>query len=197
MKKFIEKIKRLFKNRKNFQITATDGKKYWISRSVAVHGMILAKDLDTQEIYVLLGKRGPKCPDEIGKWADVCGYIDWDETLQDALKREIYEEMGLYLDDLGTLDIRQTGIDDSINGENAVKQNITIRYQVFVDYQEVKAKLESGEINNDTEARGGESGEVSEIKLLKLTDSDPVDESQFAFNHGKLINDVINHYKKW
>lgn len=191
MKKFIEKIKRLFKNRKNFQITATDGKKYWISRSVAVHGMILAKDLETKEIYILLEKRGPKCPDEIGKWADICGYIDWDETLEDALKREIYEETGLYLDDLETLDIRQTGIDDSIDGENAVKQNITIRYQVLVDYREIKSLLDSGVININTKSRGGEDEEVSEIKLLKLTDSDPVDEKQFAFNHGKLINEII------
>ena len=184
-------MKRIFKNRKNFQVTTKYGKSYWISRSVAVHGMILAKNFETNEIYILLEKRGPKCPDEIGKWADICGYIDWDETLEDALKREIYEETGLYLDDLETLDIRQTGIDDSIDGENAVKQNITIRYQVLVDYREIKSLLDSGEINIDTKSRGGEDGEVSEIKLLKLTDSDPVDEKQFAFNHGKLINEII------
>ena len=184
-------MKRIFKNRKNFQVTTKYGKSYWISRSVAVHGMILAKNFETKEIYILLEKRGPKCPDEIGKWSDICGYIDWDETLEDALKREIYEETGLYLDDLETLYIRQTGIDDSIDGENAVKQNITIRYQVLVDYREIKSLLDSGVININTKSRGGEDGEVSEIKLLKLTDSDPVDEKQFAFNHGKLINEII------
>lgn len=184
-------MRRIFKNRKNFQVTTKYGKSYWISRSVAVHGMILAKNFETKEIYILLEKRGPKCPDEIGKWADICGYIDWDETLQDALKREIYEETGLYLDDLKTLYICQTGIDDSIDGENAVKQNITIRYKILVDYKEIKSLLDSGEININTKSRGGEDGEVSEIKLLKLTDSDPVDEKQFAFNHGKLINEII------
>ena len=184
-------MKRIFKNRKNFQVTTKDGKSYWISRSVAVHGMILALDFETKEIYILLEKRGPKCPDEIGKWSNICGYIDWDETLEDALKREIYEETGLYLDYLETLDIRQTGIDDSIDGENAVKQNITIRYQVLVDYREIKSLLDSGIININTKSRGGEDGEVSEIKLLKLTDSDPVDEKQFAFNQGKLINEII------
>ena len=153
--------------------------------------MILAVDFETKEIYILLEKRGPKCPDEIGKWADICGYIDWDETLEDALKREIYEETGLYLDYLETIDIRQTGIDDSIDGENAVKQNITIRYQVLVNYREIKSLLDSGVININTKSRGGEDGEVSEIKLLKLTDSDPVEEKQFAFNHGKLINEII------
>ena len=184
-------MKRIFKNRKNFQVTTKDGESYWVSRSVAVHGMILAKNFETNEIYILLEKRGPKCPDETGKWADVCGYIDRNETLEDALKREIYEETGLYLDDLETLNIRQTGIDDSIDGENAVKQNITIRYQILVDYREIKSLLDSGEINIDTKSRGGEDGEVSEIKLIKLTGSDPVDEKQFAFNHGKLINEII------
>ena len=61
----------------------------------------------------------------------------------------------------------------------------------MVDYKEIKSLLDSGEININTESRGGEDGEVSEIKLLKLTGSDPVDEKQFAFNHGKLINEII------
>ena len=105
--------------------------------------------------------------------------------------------MGLYIDDLKTKNIKFSGIDDSIDGENAVKQNVTIRYEVTLDYKEVMSLLESGEINCDTKFRGGESGEVSEIKVLKLTDSDPVDETQFAFNHGQIINSIIEHYKKW
>ena len=194
MKKF---VRRLFRNIKNFLITSTDGKKYWISRSIAVHGILLLKNFETGEVYVLLERRGPNCPDEIGKLANVCGYLDWRETLVDALKREVYEETGLYIDDLKTKNIKFSGIDDSIDGENAVKQNVTIRYEVTLDYKEVMSLLESGEINCDTKSRGGESGEVSEIKVLKLTDSDPVDETQFAFNHGQIINSIIEHYKKW
>lgn len=194
MKKF---VKKLFSNIKNFLVTTTDGKKYWISRSVAVHGVILLKDFETQDIYVLLERRGPKCPDEIGKLADVCGYLDWRETLVDALKREVYEEMGLYIDDLKTKNIKFSGIDDSIDGENSVKQNVTIRYEVTLDYTEIMGLLKDGEINCDTKSRGGEDGEVSEIKVLKLTDSEPVDETQFAFNHGQIINSIIEHYKKW
>lgn len=188
MKKF---VKRLFSNIKNFLVTTTDGKKYWISRSVAIHGIILLRDSKTNNLYVLLERRGPSCPDEVGKLANVCGYLDWRETLVGALKREIYEETGLYIDDLRTSKIEFSGIDDSIDGENSVKQNITIRYKVTLDYDEVKKLLESGEINTDTKSRGGEKGEVSEIKILKLTASNPVDETQFAFNHGQIINSII------
>lgn len=181
-------------SRKNFQVTTTYGKKYWISRSVAVHGIILLVNKKTSQSYLLVVKRGPACPDEIGKWSNVCGYLDWDETLLDAIKREIYEETGLNLDDLRTLDIKQIGIDDNINGENSVKQNITIKYQITLDWNEIKPKLDSGEINCDTSSRGGEKHEVSDIKIISVTDTDPVDETQFAFNHGKIINSIIKEY---
>lgn len=183
------------KSRKNFQVTAKeDGKKYWISRSVAVHGIILLVNRKTSQAYVLVEKRGPACPDEIGKYSNVCGYLDWDETLIDALKRETYEETGLKLDDLKYVDIKQTGIDDEFNGGNAVKQNITIRYMVTLDLDEVMSKFDSGEINCDTASRGGEEDEVSEIRIIPVTDRNPVDESQFAFNHGKLINEIIEKH---
>lgn len=190
MKKF---VKKLFSNIKNFLVTTTDGKKYWITRSVAIHGIILLRDSKTNDLYILLERRGPNCPDEVGKLSDVCGYLDWRETLVGALKREIYEETGLYIDDLSTSRIEFFGIDDSIDGENSVKQNVTIRYKIILDYDEVKKLLESGEINGDTKSRGGEKGEVSEIKILKLTDSKPVEGTQFAFNHGQIINSIIEN----
>lgn len=180
--------------KKNFLITTTEGKKYWISRSIAVHGIILLKDFVNQDIYILLERRGPKCPDEIGKLSNVCGYLDWGETLEDALKREIYEETGLKIDNLDTKVIKFAGIDDFIDGENAVKQNVTIRYEIFLDYTEVIQLIDFG---CDTKSRGGEDGEVSEILTMKITDSDPVDESKFAFNHGQIINSIIKHYKRW
>lgn len=80
---------------KNFKIVEKGtGKEYWISRSVAVTGLIIIINPKTQELEFLLEKRGPGCPDNVGKLCSVCGYLDWDETRI----RETYEETGLEID---------------------------------------------------------------------------------------------------
>lgn len=84
---------------KNFKIVEKGtGKEYWISRSVAVTGLIIIINPKTQELEFLLEKRGPGCPDNVGKLCSVCGYLDWDETLEEAIIRETYEETGLEID---------------------------------------------------------------------------------------------------
>ena len=83
---------------KNFQIVDKEtNKSYWISRSVAVTGLISAVGKDG-EVYFLLERRGPGCPDNIGKLCSICGYLDWDETLEEAIVRETYEETGYKFD---------------------------------------------------------------------------------------------------
>lgn len=66
-------------------------KKVWLSRSLAVVGVILINN------KILMVKRGPGCPDEIGKWVLPCGYLDENETLKEAMYRETYEETGINL----------------------------------------------------------------------------------------------------
>ena len=39
-------------------------------------------------------------PDFKGFWCLPCGYLDWDETLAQAMEREVYEETGLFLPEL-------------------------------------------------------------------------------------------------
>lgn len=178
---------------KNFQVTdAETGKKYWISRSMAVHGMLLVHDDERNQIFLLTEKRGPGCPDEIGKWANPTGYLDWDETLKDALIREVYEEMGLSLRSLKRCDIEFSGYFDNPEKEN---QNVTLRFQVDLDYSEIKPLLQEKVINTDTKSRGGEEGEVSSIDLLRISPrQNQVDPNLFAFNHGEIINNLIKKY---
>ena len=54
-------------------------------------------DESTGEIYTLVEKRGPSVSHP-GEWCCPCGYIDWDETLEEACHREVKEETGLDLD---------------------------------------------------------------------------------------------------
>lgn len=79
-------------NSENPCVTIQDtGNKTWLSRSCAVVGLI---EIDNKFLMV---KRGPKCPDEVGKWVLPCGYLDWDENLSEGMYRETYEETGINL----------------------------------------------------------------------------------------------------
>lgn len=167
---------------KNFKVVDKEtGKEYWISRSNAVTVTIAAIDdiRHNGDIYYLAEKRGPGCPDNVGKMCLCCGYLDWDETRKQAAVREVYEELGLRIEERD-LKYFET-VDDP--AENP-KQNITTRYIVYIPYSELKQKLESGEINTDTVSRGGEEGELTEIKLILIDD---VDNYEWAWNHGDVI----------
>ena len=63
-----------FKNKEN-PCHVVDGKEVWLSRAVALHGILLVRILGSGD-YLLLTKRSDKCPDEKGKYANVTGYLD-------------------------------------------------------------------------------------------------------------------------
>ena len=83
-----------FNNKENEVVTLEDGRKIWLSRASAVIVNVWYIGADMKP-YILMGKRGKGCPDEVGKWVLPCGYLDHDETLAEAAAREIYEETGL------------------------------------------------------------------------------------------------------
>lgn len=181
-----------FNNIPNPVYTAVeDGVKRYHSRSLAICALLVLSH-GNEEYSVLVHKRGQGCPDEKGLWSFNCGYLDWNETLHDCLKRELWEEIGLDLDSLETCNIVQDSINDTIDGENKVKQNVTIRYQVVLDYNEIKRLLEKGIINGDSASRGGEPNEIEEIKIIPL--SEKQDPEKWAFNHGYIFNSIHEHY---
>lgn len=90
MEKYTSLLK--FNNTENQCITVAEtGQKAWLSRSVAVVGLIRINN------KYLMVKRGPKCPDEVGKWVLPCGYLDNDENLSEAMMRECKEETSFNL----------------------------------------------------------------------------------------------------
>lgn len=154
---------------KNFEFEH-EGKKYWHSRSVAVLGMIVGIDDDGNN-YILANKRGINTPDYQGCWCMPCGYLDFDETTEQAIQREVFEETGIKLPECNFY----LHSIDSIPEE---RQNVTIRYMFTpIDINEYKLTSEHAE-----------DGEVDAVKWIPLYD---IDKYEWAFNHNDLIKSYI------
>ena len=54
---------------------------------------------------VFLSKRGPRAKNERGKWDFPGGGVEFGETLEDALKREIREEFGIEIEIMDFLEV--------------------------------------------------------------------------------------------
>lgn len=158
----------------NFQITAKeDNKKYWISRSIAVASFIFFKEKDGS-LFVLANKRGKGTPDFQGMWNCPCGYLDFDETLEQAASREVFEETGVIIDP-------KKFIFHYINSDpkDSNKQNVTVRFKVFLSKRP------------ETMPRfGGEQNEVDKILWIPVK---TIDKFKWAFNHDRIIKEIVKN----
>ena len=155
---------------KNFPIKVDD-KEYWVSRSCAVVGIIY-KTFDVDgKLYILANKRGKGCPDYVGKWNVTCGYLDYNESLLQAVSREIYEEVGLTVPILDW----KLWVINSIPSDN--KQAVSFRF--YAEYKE-----EYGYSNKDH----CEKDEVDEIRWIPF---DEIDKYDWAFNQREVLTDFI------
>lgn len=82
-----------FTNKHNDKFKTTCGATVWRSRSVAVCAMIRSND-DS----ILITKRSDTMDTNPGKWCLPCGYLDYNESIHQALIREVLEEVGLNID---------------------------------------------------------------------------------------------------
>ena len=143
-------------------------------RFCAVSGFIFA--IVNGKYSVLANKRGSGTPDYQGYWNCPCGYIDWDETLDDAMIREIHEETGL---NLSIENLTQVYI-NSDPKEN--RQNITIRYIGIIDDMISYC---------DFSKEYSEKDEIEDIKWISI---DTIDEYKWAFDHNLIIRELYNKY---
>ena len=124
------------------------GKTVWHSRSCAVAVFVFSNA--NNEWSVAAVKRGTGCPNNVGKWCCPCGYVDYDETVQVAAARELFEECGLktgnttYYD----LSINYAGFND--NPREDKLQNITFRFNGLIGYH---FKPDLSNINSERERR--------------------------------------------
>lgn len=172
---------------KNFKVTAKeDGKEYWISRSVAVVGIVVGLNKEGDIKSFLVSRRGPGCPDFVGSWACTCGYLDWNETTEEAVIRELKEELGLEIKDKDFRILWEIVTDPNKDP----KQNIIFRYVISKPQEELEEFVRT--FNPDTKSRGGEENEVDEVKLVNVTE---FNDYSWAFNHDKVMLNVYEYFK--
>ena len=163
----------IFQNMNNFSIQV-NGNTFWISRSIAVLGIITGFDKDGIQ-YVLATQRGKGTPDPafVGCWCLPRGYLDYDETLKEAISREVLEETGLKIDkSLFSL--------LSINSNPEEKrQNVTIRFG-----RKLSSPIEDYELST-------EFSEPDEIEAVKWIPIYEYFKYKWAFNHDKLIKEYV------
>ena len=174
-----------FNNKPNDSVTVS-GEQLWISRSVAVNGTIVA--IKDHTFYILCSKRGPNAADFQGKMNLIAGYLDFDETASDALKRETWEEVGLNLDEILETKViisnklnkpYDIDTDPSLN-----RQNISLKFGLIFNNPDKLPKLSID--NNEVE------GEVEDPMWLEYDD---IDNYEWAFNHDKIIKSFCWYLK--
>lgn len=151
-----------------------DGKTLWYSRAVAVTGFIFC-NFDGV-IKVLINKRGKGTPDFQGMWNVPCGYLDFNESAEEAVCREVGEETGVLI----TPEALELWTVNSSPKEN--RQNVTLRYIGAVESN--IAELTTGKLKN-----GGEQDEVDEIAWIS---EEEIDNYEWAFNHKVLVKEAFN-----
>jgi len=171
-----------FRNRLNPRHELTDGRVIYESRSVAVTALILTWDEDLRNFRALVGERGAAV-DLAGTWCLPCGYLDWDESLLDAVHREVFEETGL---DLTALE--QTGdaliADHPVylqGGPEAHRQNVTARFLV-----ELRRMVEPSVAN-------AEPDEVTRLEWLEVTEQ-AIATRAWAFHHDDVLRELAAFY---
>ena len=153
---------------KNFSIKDEQGKTYWISRSVAVVAAVLC--MKDNEPCVLANKRGPGTPDFQGLWNVTCGYLDWDETAQEACSREVFEECGVRVDPKKFC-LMEVKTNPTENNQNVILRHVAVLSEL--------PEMESPE--------GGEKDEVEEVKWIPIKE---IRNYKWAFNHLEMIREI-------
>lgn len=187
----MEEIK--FNNRENQKYTVKDSdgteKDIYHNRAVTVdvfqYVLRPSKDEngdEINEVFVLVAERGPESHDYQGLLNVPCGHLDWDETVEEAGTREMFEETGFYNDNLTVLGVNS-------NPENN-RQNVSI---VLVGIVEV-------EIDEELPTLTGNGKESINPKWLPFVDyikeleEKGIQPDKWAFNHDFWIYDITQKY---
>lgn len=149
----------------NFPIKR-NGKVFYVSRSVAVSMYAFCQD-KWGNWCVLANQRGPGCDHQVGLWNVPAGFLDYNETAEEAAVRETWEE---------------TGVDIPLNlvkqmGTNSTSDNVRIRHSCVLpgtidDYPTSDANCEPGEVSAiawipTLDAKGKPAPEIFQYKWVR------------------------------
>lgn len=169
-----------FNNKQNSSIISEDGTELWLSRSVAVTVCLIV--IHRNQPYILTNQRGTGTPDYAGYWNLVCGYLDYDETVQEAAIREVWEECGINAIELmnnSEVVYFDPPWDVTSSPRNA-KQNVTTHHGLVAKVNQLPP------VSNAY----NEPNETSDIRWLALEE---VSKFEFAFNHQNRIQKFVQY----
>ena len=157
----------MFKSSPNKVILDKNNKPHWISRYLVTIAFVKWRD------KILIVKRGESVS-ETGKWCLPCGYLDYDETIEESVGREIWEETGINIKEF--IDINTLTPVNIFSTPKGKKQNIHMDFIINID-----DKYEP-KINKDII----DKLETTDVKWINFNE---VDNYDFAFNHTEKIKE--------
>jgi ADP-ribose pyrophosphatase YjhB (NUDIX family) len=183
--------KPIFKNIPNKYISDD----YWKSRCTSVQGFIFAlmpEKINSEQMHILIIKRSENMDTEPNKFGVPCGYLDWNETLYEAMLREIYEETSLYIPDYDDYIIFDNNkqpffVDSNPNSIYNKRQNIEHNYVIVLDFSAASIDQFPKHIENYT------SNETSLVKWMSWHDFS-INELEWSFGHNRRIGDAMVYY---
>lgn len=145
--------------------------------------------------YVLANKRGENAPDYKHCWNIVCGFLERNESGEQGIKREVYEETGFVFND----EDKFTLIGVETEPEKCNNGNVSLQYAYLADWHKIHGVFDYDYETTGmpgAELRGGEEKEVEDVEFVAI---DNLDKYKWAFNHRETIPEVfkmIPWYKK-
>jgi 8-oxo-dGTP pyrophosphatase MutT (NUDIX family) len=159
----------MFKSTPNKIIKDDNGKIHWVSRSLVTIAFV------TWRGKILIVKRGESVT-ETGKWCLPCGYIDYDETIEESIGREIWEETGI--DIRNFIDLNSLQPVRIFSNPIGKKQNIHMDFIINLKDSD-DPKIDMSVID---------PLETTDVKWITF---DEVNSYEFAFKHEEKIK---NYY---
>lgn len=161
----------IFNNKQNTRVKDVSGKGHWVSRSVVVVVMLVWKS------HFLLVRRGPAVM-QTGYYCMPCGYLDWDETVEECAFREVWEETGIDLSKyVNVKNIKPSYIISDPKASR--KQDISFNFIIELNSEK------QPEFDLDIV----DKGETTDIQWVDISD---ISNYKIAFNHDKKILNYVN-----
>lgn len=172
---------------KNRLVTQEDVGVKWLSRDVVITSLVFKIGI-FGAVYVLANLRGKGCTEFINYWNLPGGFLDFNETGEEAASRETFEETG-YLIPKEDFSLIETSTDPKIN-----KQHVAFRYLAVIESKDTWNYREYEDIDKALANLTGEKDEVANISWIHI---DSLNNYNWAFNHKEIILKTYKEHIKY